>query len=306
MTAMTRCTLDLELDVVPGEPADFAPLAAHHYRAERPSAIKAVFLLRPRRYLAGFGRAPAGAIVYCMPNPRVELRNVALEGLFADLDRQTQLALINANVRCIARLVIHPCFRGIGLATRLVRETLERVDVPIVEALGVMCAAHPFLERAGMKGFAPRVSCEHVTFLEALSAVGIEVAEREMYASPLRIDAEGLQQRIDALPHEQTWFLERAIQNVLKSHGTRRTMPPGLERTRYLLTRLTARPMYYLWRHPTRDVTWSDVRANDLSPAVWQPQTQLGDGASSANHPQTPGAFEAATQKGPDPHQRAP
>jgi GNAT superfamily N-acetyltransferase len=253
---MNRCTLDLELDVVPGEPADFAPLAAHHYRAERPSAIKAVFLLKPRRYLAGFGRAPAGAIVYCMPNPRVELRNVALEGLFADLDRQTQLALINANVRCLARLVIHPCFRGIGLATRLVRETLERVEVPIVEALGVMCAAHPFLERAGMKGFTPRVSAEHVTFFEALSAVGIDAGGRAMHASPLRIDAEALQQRIDALSREQTLFLERAIGNVLKSHGTRRTMPPGLERTRYLLTRLTARPRYYLWRHPTRDVTW--------------------------------------------------
>ena len=249
-----RCSLHAVLEVVPGEAADYAPLAAYHYRDEKPHAVKAVFLLRPKRPLGSFGTRPAGAIVYCMPNARVEMRNVATDGLFAGLDRQTELDLLNRNIRCIARLVIDPRFRGIGLATRLVRETLERMNVPIIEALGVMCTVNPFLERAGMKGFAPRAGFEHVALLEAFSFVGIELEAND--CSPLRIDPHALQERIDALTDEKAAFLERAIQGVLKSHGTRRTMPAGLERTRYLLTRLTNRPMYYLWQHPTLEVTW--------------------------------------------------
>lgn len=242
-----RCSLHEKLDVVRGEPADYKPFAAYHYRDEKPTAIKAVFVLRPKRSLGSFGTKPAGVIVYCMPNPRVELRNVATNGLFANLDRQTELALINRNIRCIARLVIEPRFRGIGLATRLVRETMAQMEVPIVEALGVMCTVNPFLQRAGMQGFAPRVPVEHVQLVEALSAVGIE--------EDLLIDPCAVQERIDALRWPCADFLEQRIQLFLKSHGTRRTMPPGLDRTRYILTRLTNRPMYYIWFHPEMEVT---------------------------------------------------
>lgn len=248
-----RCSLHEKLEVVRGEPADYRPFAAYHYRDEKPTAVKAVFLLRPKRSLGSFGRQPAGAIVYCMPNPRVELRNVATKGLFANLDRQTELALINRNIRCIARLVIEPRFRGIGLATRLVQETMEQMQTPIIEALGVMCTVNPFLERAGMQGFAPRVPVEHVQLIEALSVVGIDVGANDH--SPLLIDPKSLHEQIDALRWPEVDFLEQRIQLFLKSHGTRRTMLPGLERTRYILTRLTHRPMYYIWFHPEREVT---------------------------------------------------
>jgi len=257
-----RCSLHAKLEVVPGEAADYASLAAYHYRDERPTAIKAVFLLRPKRPLGSFGTQPAGVIVYGMPNPRVALRRVATNGLFANLDRQTELALINRNVRCIARVIIEPRFRGIGLATRLVRETLARMETPIIEALAVCGAVNPFLERAGMTAFAPHVDAYHAELIEALSAVGIEAGANEDCPvranddSPLRIDAKALQQRIEALDGARAAFLERSIQRFLKSHGSRRTMPPGLERTRYILTRLTSRPRYYLWRHPTLEVTW--------------------------------------------------
>jgi len=251
-----RCSLHAKLEVVVGEAADYASFAAYHYRDERPTAIKAVFLLRPKRSLGSFGTQPAGVIVYGMPNPRVALRRVATNGLFASLDRQTELALINRNVRCIARVIIEPRFRGIGLATRLVRETLGRMEVPIIEALAVCGAVNPFLERAGMAPFAPRVDAYHAELIEALSAVGIEVGASRRAGTPLPIDAAALQQQIETLDGAKAAFLERTIQRFLKSHGSRRTMPPGLERTRYILTRLTNRPRYYIWFHPTLEVTW--------------------------------------------------
>lgn len=244
---MPACSLHAKLEIVPGDLNDYQGLAAYHYRDGRPGAVHTVFVLKPRRPIGSLGSRPAGVIVYAMPHPRMEPRTVATEGMFANLDRQTELALINRNVRCITRVIIEPRFRGIGLATRLVRDTMTRVNVRIVEALGVMPRVNPFLERAGMQAFAPRVPVAHVELAEAFSAVGIEADQL--------VDPHNVQEHIDALDPSTVDFLETRVQHFLKSHGTRRTMPPGLERTRYILGRLAQRPAYYIWFHPHLEVT---------------------------------------------------
>jgi GNAT superfamily N-acetyltransferase len=244
---MITCSLHTRLEIVPGDLADYKRLAAYHYRDGHPGAIQTVFVLKPKRPIGCLGAKPAGVIVYTMPNPRVELRTVATQGMFANLDRQTELALINRNIRCIARLIIEPRFRGIGLATRLVRETMTKANVPIVEALGVMPRINPFLERAGMQAFAPRMPVAHVELVEAFSAVGIEANQL--------IDPRSVQKHIEALDRSGAGFLETRIEHFLKSHGTRRTMPPNLERTRYILGKLTHRPAYYIWLNPNLEVT---------------------------------------------------
>jgi hypothetical protein len=244
---MHACSLSNKLKIVPGDLADYKHLACYHYRGGLPVGVKAVFTVRPKAPIGSFHKKPVGVIVYAMPVPRVELRNVATSNIFKGLDRQTQLALINRNIRCISRVVIEPRFRGIGLAARLVRETMPRMDVPIIEAAGVMPLVNPFLEHAGMKVFAPRLRLEHVELIEALSIIGIE--ENEL------IDPEGVQKKLDALPESAADFTETRVQQFLKSHGKRRTMPPGIERTRYILSKLTERPAYHIWFHPTLEVT---------------------------------------------------
>ncbi len=248
---MHTCSLHRLLEIVPGTARDYRQLAAHHYRDNCPVAIKAVFTLRPKRPLPALGNRPAGAIVYAMPTPRVPQRRMATKGIFADFDRQTELSLINRNIRCIARVVIEPRFRAIGLAARLVRETLPRMNVPIIEALGVMPNVNPFLERAGMTplgvtGAAPR-PLHHIQLIEAFSVVGIE--------ENWLIDPAFVQHVLDTLTEPATQFIETRIAEFLKSHGRRRTMPPGLPRTRYILGKLTHRPVYYVWFHPHLEVT---------------------------------------------------
>jgi hypothetical protein len=239
---MHTCSLHKELEVVPGEMGDYRQLAPFHYRDGRPGAVKAIYAVRARRPGGVLGRKPAGVIVYTMPNPRLALRAVATNRLFSGLDRHTELELLNRCVRCIARVIIEPRFRGIGLASRLVRETMPRMEVPIVEALGVMPLVNPFLEKAGLTAFAPRVAVEHLKLIEALSAIGVEEADL--------VCPEAVQARFDALARSEASFLEPHIMDFLKSHGSRRTMPAGIERTRYLLGRLTQRPAYYIWRNP--------------------------------------------------------
>lgn len=244
---MHDCSLHRKLDLVEGSLRDYHALAPYHYRDSTPGGVKAVFVLKPNRALGSFGTRPAGVIVYTMPNPRVELRRDATNGVFVGFDRQTGLALINRNIRCIARVIVEPRFRGIGLATRLVRETMTRMKVPIIEALGVMPKTNPFLEKAGMKVYAPRIPIRHVQLIEAFSTVGIE--EDQL------VDPRSVQDGIEALPRQALDFLDVAIHKFLQSHGRRRLMPPGLERTRYILSKLTSRPAYYIWFNPNLEVS---------------------------------------------------
>ncbi len=241
---MHTCSIHKELEVVPGNLNDYRSLAMYHYRDGRPTAVKAVYVLGRKRSLGPLERQPAGVIVYTMPNARIALRAVATAGAFRGLDRQTELELLNRHVRCIARVIIEPRFRGIGLAVRLVRETMPLLNVPIIEALGVMPLVNPFLEKAGMRSFPPRVSLAHVQLLEAFRAVGIE---EDDLLDPARV-----QERLERLAPRAGEFIEARVRCFLKSHGTRRTMPRGLERTRYLLGRLTQRPAYYIWFNPQR------------------------------------------------------
>ena len=149
---MRTCSVCRNLQVVHGDKRDYEQLAAYHYRDRDPLAPAAIFTLRPA---GAHGRSTmsVGVIIYTMPAPGVELRNVATAGLPTGLDSRTRLALLNRTVRCIARVIIEPRFRGIGLGARLVSETMPLMKVPVVEAIAVMGLIHPFFHKAGMTGY---------------------------------------------------------------------------------------------------------------------------------------------------------
>jgi hypothetical protein len=240
---MPKCSICKDLQIVPGGLDDYRQLAHFHYRDSRPGPVASVFALKSVGALGDIPpNAPIGVIVYSMPSPVLEMRNVATNHFFAGLDRSTQLALVNQNVRRISRVIIEPRFRGLGLASRLVRETMPRLNIPIIEAVAVMGLVNPFLEKAGMTACPARQPARTVQLIEAFSLLGIEA---EQLIEPRKV-----QRRLDRLSPTETEFIEQSIQRFLKSHGRRRDMPPGLERTRYILTHLTARPTYYIWFNP--------------------------------------------------------
>lgn len=246
---MKKCSLCRKLRVVSGCFEDYRQLAHYHYRQARLGPYEAIFALRADP-TAGLGRQAVGVIVYSMPSPRLELRNLATDNYFVGFDKSTKLALINRNIRCISRVIIEPRFRGLGLASRLVRETMPKVNVPIIEAMAVMGLINPFFEKAGMRAYPRRfesqneaaemrLSAGSVQLIEAFSMVGIE--DKDL------IDAEKVQRKLDKCSRDKTEFIERQIKIFLKSHGSRRNDRPCLERTRYILSKLAPRGVYYIW-----------------------------------------------------------
>ena len=233
---MRDCSVCKKIQIVPGKVDDYKELAHYHYRDSRLGPYAAIFALK-----GDFGRT-VGVIVYTMPRPALELRNIATDNMFAGFDRSTQLALVNKNIRCISRVIIEPRFRSLGLASRLVRQTMSQMHVPIIEAMAVMGLVNPFFERAGMKGFTAKMPARCAQLIEAFSMVGIEKQKL--------IDAQKVQRKLDRLPAPDAEFIELQIKRFLQSYGKRRNMPAGLERTRYILTKLTERPVYYIWFNP--------------------------------------------------------
>ncbi len=230
-----KCSVCRKLRIVRGCLDDYKQLAHYHYRDSRSGPYAAIFALR-------FRDETIGVIVYTMPSPGLELRNVATDNLFAGFDKKTQLALINNNIRRISRVIIEPRFRGLGLATRLVRETMPQMNVPIVEAMAVMGLVNPFFEKAGMKAYKAKMPARCVQLVEALSMVGIE--------KDLLIDPQKAQERLGQLQGPEAEFIKLQIRNFLQSYGKRRQMSPGGERTRFVLSKLTLRPVYYIWFNP--------------------------------------------------------
>jgi GNAT superfamily N-acetyltransferase len=233
---MSQCSVCKKLKIIPGDIKDYRDLAQYHYRDTRLGPFCAVFALK------GDSDRTVGVIVYTMPTPALELRNIATGGQFTGFDWSTQLALVNKNIRCIGRVIIEPRYRGLGLASKLVRDTMPQMQVPIIEALAVMGLVNPFFEKAGMKAYVAKLPARCVQLIEAFNLVGIENSEL--------LNPAVVHQKLQNLHWPKADFIERQIQQFLQSYGARRNMQSSLERVRFVLSHLTERPVYYIWFNP--------------------------------------------------------
>jgi GNAT superfamily N-acetyltransferase len=170
-----------DLVVSRGTSRDYAELARFHYLPGRPATWAGVWVVRyvegdrpggigkRTRLPVGFARdgrdhgqtslpmppgsrlAAVAVLSYPTVNSAARDRALGMVGWPA----ARKLALANRDVRTISRVVVHPQFRGVGLASRLVRVICEQSPTRWVEAYAVMGRVHPFFEKGGMKRYDP-------------------------------------------------------------------------------------------------------------------------------------------------------
>ena len=85
-----------------------------------------------------------GVIVYKYPVVRSQGRREAV-GYWPDVSE------LNRDWALISRVIVHPKYRGIGLGSRLISETMLMQGRRHVELVAVMALYSPFAERAGMR-----------------------------------------------------------------------------------------------------------------------------------------------------------
>jgi len=246
---MFDCSICEGIVVEEGCVEDWRALCGYHYCDGKELAYKKIFVLRDKR--AGRACRPfngvAGVIVYAMPVANVYGRNVATGGYFTGLgDKGMQLGLINENIRCIRRVVIEPRYRGIGLAAKLVRETMPLMGVPFVESLAVMGNFNPFFEKAGMVPYRKPQDVRAAVVCEVLESVGIS---KDLFIDPVEVH-----KRIEELGANDKYFVCDRMEKFVKAFGKRRKMEHSIERTKYVLGKLSFSPVYYIWQKGEKGV----------------------------------------------------
>jgi hypothetical protein len=102
-----------------------------------------------------------GVLAYPTPASRARERALNLSGPRYG----PKLAFVNRHVRTIARVIVHPQFRGLGVAALLVRRICEQCPTRYVEAFAAMGDVHPFFEHAGLTRVPPAHEGEAAYFI---------------------------------------------------------------------------------------------------------------------------------------------
>lgn len=218
-----------ELEIQAGTLDDYRALRAFHYRGRDPAVVTSVLRIAHRsagvigRHGARRGAdVVAGVLVRSLPPLGCGLRQVATGGRYSGLRRCDAAALLNAEVRTIARVVIEPRYRGLGLAVKLVRHALanpERESLRLTEALAAMGRVCPFFERAGMTRYDRPPPPQDARLLDALAHLGLEpstLASRALMRS-----------RIGRLEPAERSLLERELARWGRLHHAARRSGAG-------------------------------------------------------------------------------
>jgi ABC-type ATPase with predicted acetyltransferase domain len=130
---------------------DYHRLSRFHYVAGPPAAHKRVYVIPAPRAHRRFGGVSIAAVaVVSPPVLYCRGRNLISAGRYRSCKGRSTTGRLNAEVECISRVVVHPIYRGLGLASKLVRHILRTTPMPVVESLAVMGRYHPFLAAGGM------------------------------------------------------------------------------------------------------------------------------------------------------------
>jgi len=153
-----ECSLMKEIKVGPGTIKDYEKLARFHYLAGKPAVIRHIFKADHRG-------ETVGVIVYVYPSLNSAPRNhVFPQYRIMGKERARR---VNAEIVRIARVILHPKYRSIGLGYRLVRETMESLPYRVVETYAVMARYNPFFEKAGMTKVEVRKTSKEVAVVAA-------------------------------------------------------------------------------------------------------------------------------------------
>jgi GNAT superfamily N-acetyltransferase len=228
--------------IAPASSEEVSQISRLHYRSSTHPYAAAWKLCHKTLFGPSFPTYPIGIITYALPLLNCAARKLAAGDFFCIADKHQRLNRLNRNVRRISRVIIDPRFRGMGLAARLVRMTMPLLNVPMIETVSVMGSMSRFFERAGMRRIELPPRPQARMLADQLRKAGIP--------ETLWTDAAEVWRRIQSLSSSKKEPLQKAVARFLGPYGRRRQMAEGLEQIRFVLSRLNARPSYFVWFNP--------------------------------------------------------
>ncbi len=243
-----RQAADSDVVLVQGTIQDYKALKQHHYRADRPATTTRVLALRHTRRTASdrfMSRDPethtVAVLVESLPSLSCKMRNWALHDRYGSwLPSKQRAMMLNQEVRVISRVIVHPCWRGLGLAVRLVRAALDSPTTLYTEALAAMGRVNPFFERAGMTAYPRPQHAFDARLIEVMQVVGLDTSDLAVLDHTLA--------RIQSLPVARRAWLFKELYRWYRQNGGRAAVHSKDPRVHLTaaLQRLMLEPVYYL------------------------------------------------------------
>jgi len=171
-------SLASEIAIEPGTGDDLRAMLALHYRAGEPRAV-----VRVLRAVHRPGEQLVGVLAIAMPTLNARWRCLAWGGDYTSGPKRRRAERLNAEVRRLARTIVDPRVRSLGVARRLVEAYLARPLTDRTEAFSAHGAAAGFHARAGMQRHVLRPDARQARLLAALASCDLEPW---MLASPAR------------------------------------------------------------------------------------------------------------------------
>ena len=129
-----------ELTIATGRKSDWQRFARWHYRSHGLGFVRQVKLLE-------HGGEAIGICVFVSPPTSLKARNRYF-GRSGAWERASLQAL-NRQLVLLSRVVLHPTYRGAGIAALFVRRSCELCPFRWIESLAEMGHVNPFFEKAG-------------------------------------------------------------------------------------------------------------------------------------------------------------
>jgi GNAT superfamily N-acetyltransferase len=175
----TRDTCAIGAHIREGTLKDYIGLARHHYRGSRPALIERIMV-------AERGGETLGVLVLSRPTLNAPWRKRAWPGPQWD-NARAAAEYINAHVRRIARVIVDPRARGMGVGLALVRACLAQREGELTETVAAMAWWSPLFSRCGMREIEPTEPKRMREFKAALATAGIEPWELMDAAATARL-----------------------------------------------------------------------------------------------------------------------
>lgn len=179
VTASARPPRPLRLRFVPGTREHYQKLAPYHYLPGDPAVIDSVFTAHTTELVA--------VLVVSRPTLNGAHRDLAWPGRFSGPSKRRAAQRLNAELRCISRVIVDPRYQGQGIAQRLVRRYLRSPVTPCTEAVAAMGAVSPFFARAGMTAYSLPPAPHAARLADALEHIGLTPPDLADPAQPARL-----------------------------------------------------------------------------------------------------------------------
>jgi len=231
------------LEIECGSLKDYNTLARYHYRTEPIKPVTQIYKVVGRKPHRSAFPDPIAVIVYRMPIPDLRPRTSATKGYFhKPKSLSERLKLANEKIQYIARLIVDPRFHKMGIASWLLKDSLDRQTVPLIETRTPIDFTNKLFQKAGFKLYRTSAPRWYRQLSDALIRLGLT---EESLRIPWFVN-----NRLKHLSSAQQETIETTIKRFMSHFRHRRDMSPDMKRTEFICSKLQYPEAYLLWQNP--------------------------------------------------------